>query len=91
MLKAAYTKQFEKDLKLAQKRGKNLDKIKSIIEILLANKPLAISHRDHWLTGNYANRRECHVESDYLLVYKPIKNENMIIFERLGTHSDLFI
>lgn len=90
MLKAAYTKQFEKDLKLAQKRGKNLDKIKSIIEILLANKPLAINHRDHWLTGNYANRCECHVESDYLLVYKPIKNENMIIFERLGTHSDLF-
>ena len=85
-----YTKQFEKDLKLSQKRGKDFDKMKIIIETLLNNQSLPLKCRDHWLSGIYAGRRECHIEPDWLLVYRPHPKEDAIIFDRLGTHSDLF-
>ena len=88
MLGAVTTKQFEKDVKLARKRGKSINKIYTIMQILLEQQKLPAKNFDHWLTGNYANRRECHIEPDWLLVYKPGLRE--IIFERTGTHSDLF-
>lgn len=88
MVEAVYTKRFEKDVKLAGKRGKDLEKLRCVIEMLLNNERLPIKYQDHWLTGNYANRRECHIEPDWLLIYEPRKRE--IIFERTGTHSDLF-
>ena len=90
MLEATFTKQFEKDVKLAQRRGKDLQKMKEVVQFLLENKLLAAKYRDHWLTGTYVNRRECHLAPDWLLIYEPRKHENQIIFERLGTHSDLF-
>ena len=83
-----YTKQFNKDVKRCQRRGKNFEKLKIIARTLLAGESLDPIHRDHKLTGNYVGRRECHIESDWLLVYK-CEEEN-IVFERLGTHSDLF-
>jgi mRNA interferase YafQ len=58
------------------------------MEALLQEETLQPKYKDHWLTGNYAYRRECHIEPDWLLIYKPRNNE--IIFERTGTHSDLF-
>ncbi len=88
MFEPIYTKQFEKDLKLARRRGKDLQKLKNIIEILLSNQPLPHRYHDHWLSGNYSDRRECHIEPDWLLIYEPRKKE--IVFERMGTHSDLF-
>ncbi len=88
MYKPVYTKQFAKDVKKSQKRGKNLDKFKIIAATLLAGEPLNEIHRDHKLIGNYVGRRECHIESDWLLVYKT--EEAQLIFERMGTHSDLF-
>jgi len=83
-----YTKQFDKDIKRAVRRGKNIEKFKMIARTLLAGDPLDPIHRDHKLTGNYAGRRDCHIESDWLLIYK-FENE-LIVFERMGTHSDLF-
>ncbi len=46
--------------------------------------------RDHTLVGNYAHRRECHIEPDWLLIYKLDEDKREIIFERTGTHADLF-
>ena len=86
----SYTKRFEKDIKTMQKRGKNMDKLKLIISKLVNQEPLSAKYRDHKLIGNYLDRRECHIEPDWLLIYKLIPQENMIIFERTGTHSDLF-
>jgi len=83
-----YTRQFEKDIKQAKKRRKNLDKIKIIIRTLIDGKPLDPIHRNHKLTGDYQGRWECHIESDWLLVYKV--EEKRITFERTGSHSDLF-
>ena len=83
-----YTRQFERDLKLAVRRGKNIEKFKIIARTLLAEQPLDAIHRDHRLVGSFAGRRNCHIESDWLLIHKI--EERRLIFERMGTHSDLF-
>jgi len=88
MLKPIYTRQFAKDLKKMQKRGKSSKKIKNIMRDLVSEIHLDVKHRDHKLIGYYKGRRECHVETDWLLIYKTTKQE--ITFERTGTHSDLF-
>jgi len=83
-----YTRQFEKDIKRIKRRGKNLDKFKILARALLAGEAPDAIHRDHQLVGDYTGRRECHIESDWLLIYKMEKTR--IIFERMGTHADLF-
>ncbi|MCK5784444.1 MAG: type II toxin-antitoxin system YafQ family toxin [Desulfobacterales bacterium] len=88
MLTPVYTHQFDKDIKRLQKRAKNLEKLKIIIRSLVAEESMDPINRDHKLIGNWKGRRECHIESDWLLIYKI--EENRIIFERTGTHSDLF-
>ena len=88
MLVPVYTKQFERDVKRAQRRGKDLEKFKAVARVLLAGKAVDPLHRDHRLVGNYEGRRDCHLESDWVLIYK-IDGERLI-FERMGTHSDLF-
>jgi mRNA interferase YafQ len=88
MRKPSFTRQFEKDLKRMEKRGKELQKIKAVMSLLIAEEQLAERYRDHTLIGNYKGRRECHIEPNWLLIYK-LEGEG-IIFERTGTHSDLF-
>lgn len=88
MYTPVYTKQFEKDLKRCRRRGKNLDKFKILARTLISGKPLDPIHKDNKLIGNYAGRRDCHIESDWLLIYKVDRNN--IIFERMGNHADLF-
>jgi len=65
-----YTRQFEKDIKRMQRRGKISEKIKTTIRSLIAGENLYSIHRDHKLIGNWQGRRECHIESDWLLIYK---------------------
>ena len=84
----SYTTQFEKDLRRMLRRGKRVEKIKIVIAALINQEPLSERYRDHPLTGDYKNRRECHIEPDWLLIYKLLEDE--IIFERTGSHSDLF-
>jgi len=88
MYTPVYTKQFEKDVKHCQQRDKNLDKFKILARTLLSGESLDSIHKDHKLVGNYLGRRDCHIESDWLLIYKI--TENKLIFERMGAHSDLF-
>jgi mRNA interferase YafQ len=88
MYTPVYTSQFERDIKRARSRGKNLEKFKIMARVLLSGKPPDPIHRDHRLVGSYAGRRECHIESDWLLIYKI--DGPRLIFERIGSHSDLF-
>jgi mRNA interferase YafQ len=88
MLIPSFTNQFGKDLKKMERRGKALGKIKKVIRKLVNEERLEPKFKDHKLIGNYQGRRECHIESDWLLIYKLIDTE--IIFERTGSHSDLF-
>ena len=83
-----YTTQFERDLRLLQRRGKDIEKLKQVLTALINEEPLAERYRDHPQKGNYKNRRECHLEPDWLPIYK--LNDDDIIFERTGAHSDLF-
>jgi len=85
---AYYTRQFKKDLRLAQKRRKDIDKLKSVMALLVEERVLGEKHKDHPLAGSFANYRECHIEPDWLLIYK--LNPSEIHFVRTGTHSDLF-
>jgi mRNA interferase YafQ len=88
MFQAVYLNRFEKDLKRMQKRGKDMNKFKTVVLKLLAAEVLEQRYRDHLLIGNFANRRECHLEPDWLLIYR-FEGEK-VIFERTGTHTDLF-
>ncbi len=83
------TSRFEKDYKRIAKSGqKDMRKIKNVMYKLASGERLESKFRDHNLSGNYKNRRECHVEPDWLLIYK-IDNDK-IIFERTGSHGELF-
>jgi len=84
----AYTTRFKKDLKLMARRGYDLERIKRVIRDLIEGKILDRKYRDHILIGNFHQRRECHIEPDWLLIYR--LDESRIIFERTGNHGDLF-
>lgn len=82
------TSTFKKDYKRMMKRGKDNAKIKNIICTLAAQKTLDAQHHDHELTSNWKGWRECHIESDWLLIYQLSKD--VLLLGRTGSHSDLF-
>ena len=85
-----YTNQFKRDLKKAKKQNKNLDRLFEVVEKLANGEVLEAKYRDHALTGNYKDSRECHIEPDWLLIYE-IKNETLVLLlSRVGSHSELF-
>jgi mRNA interferase YafQ len=89
MLTPDYTNQFNKDLNKIKKSGqKKIQNIKDVISKLVNQEPLEPKHKDHKLFGNYKGRRECHITPDWLLIYKV--DSKYIIFERTGSHSELF-
>lgn len=92
MLESKYEKQFKKDLKLAKKRGYKMELLSEVVEYLIAEKELPSKYRDHQLVDDrrYKNVRECHIEPDWLLVYRVEKEIELLRLVRTGTHSDLF-
>lgn len=90
MLQVEYTTKFKRDLKLAKKRNKNLDALREIMKKIEHEEKLSQKFRDHSLTGNWNHHRELHIEPDWLLIYKLIPEERVVIFVRTGTHADLF-
>lgn len=92
MLKIEFTGQFKKDYKRAVKRGCNPEALETVITILVNEQPLPEKYRDHALTNSrhYKNMRECHIEPDWLLVYKVLKETLILRLIRTGSHSDLF-
>ena len=85
-----FTNQFKRDLKLAKKQSKDIDKLFEIIEILADGNQLPAKYRDHELTGNYKDTRECHIEPDWLLIYRVEDDRLIIVATETGTHADLF-
>ena len=84
----SYSTQFARDVKRLQKRRKDLGKLKTLIEMLLAELPLPAIYKDHPLKHNWAGYRDAHVEPDWVLIYTI--SENGVRFERTGTHEELF-
>ena len=90
MLEIVLSNRFKKDLKMAKKRGYNLDLLNDVVEKLARQEPLPKKNRDHSLTGDFIGFREYHIQPDWLLVYR-VNDEELILFlTRTGTHSDLF-
>lgn len=88
MRTASYSNQFHRDVKRLQKRGKNLEKLKSLIELLLASEALPPQYKDHPLKLNWAGYRDAHVEPDWVLIYSATTER--VHLERTGTHEELF-
>lgn len=85
-----WTSQFKKDYKLAMKRHLNMDLLDDAIRILAAGEELPAKNKDHALTGDWVGHRECHIQPDWLLVYRLEDDVLILTLSRTGTHSDLF-
>ncbi len=90
MLVPIRTTKFKRDWKKAVKRGHDIEALRSVMERLAKQERLERKYVDHKLSGSYIGRRCCHVEPDLVLIYKPDIENNEIIFERVGSHADLF-
>lgn len=88
MRQPVYSGQFKRDVRQAQKRGKDMEKLKSILRLLIEDKALPEPCLDHPLKGPWRGFRDAHIEPDWLLIYKLTGNE--VRFERTGRHYDLF-
>lgn len=88
MRSASYTSQFQRDLKLMAKRGKDLSKLRGVIGLLLGGQPIPRELGDHPLKGEWRQFRDLHIEADWVLIYRV--DGDAIRFERTGTHADLF-
>ena len=80
--------QFKRDVKLAKKRGKDMAKLRELLMLLVEGNSLPPRYKDHPLGGNWKHHRDCHIEPDWLLIYK-IDGDDLYLV-RTGTHSDLF-
>ena len=85
----ATTKSFDKDLKKCKKRGYDISLLDEVVEKLLMGEKLPEKNRDHSLTGNMKDYRECHILPDWLLVYEIYEDKLILLLTALGTHSDL--
>ncbi len=88
MKQLSQARQFTRDVKRMRKRGKNLNKLKIIVSKLAQDEPLEPRHKDHALSNNWRDSRDCHIEPDWILIYTV--DEESLRLERTGTHSDLF-
>jgi mRNA interferase YafQ len=80
--------QFRRDVKLAERRGKRMSKLRELVLLLIEGGPLPPRYKDHQLSGEWKNHRDCHIEPDWLLLYK-IDGDDLYLV-RTGSHSGLF-
>lgn len=89
MYSLVFTNRMKRDLKLMKKRGKDLDKLEKVLDILLSGDDLPEKHKDHQLKGEMKEFRECHIEPDWLLIYRKEETELILFATAAGTHADL--
>jgi len=89
MREPIYHGKFKRDLKKAEQRGYDMDKMREAIRLLVTDAPLPDRYKDHAMKGDWITYRNAHVAPDWILLYKK-EGDDRIIFARTGTHSDLF-
>ena len=89
MLILKTTRQFKEDLKRAARQGKDIDDLQYAVDLLQAGNPLPEAYFDHALTANWKGHRECHIEPDWLLIYRVQGKELVLV--RIGNHAELFV
>ncbi len=80
--------QFRRDVKYAEKRGKNMAKLRKLLQLLIDGHPLPLEYRDHSMQGDWKHHRNSHIQPDWLLIYKIDGNDIYLV--RTGTHADIF-
>jgi mRNA interferase YafQ len=88
MLTPVRSGQFKRDVKRAEKRGKDMSKLRTLLLLLIEQTPVPATYLDHPLRGNWKGWRDAHIEPDWLLVYRIAGDE--LHLARTGTHADLF-
>ncbi len=88
MRQPVFSGQFKRDVKLAKRRGKDIEKLKVLLALLIDGTPLPGIYLDHPLKGDWKSFRDAHIEPDWLLIYK-IEGDD-VRFERTGRHADIF-
>jgi mRNA interferase YafQ len=83
-----YTSQFKKDYKKVEKQNKDISKLRTVIENLITGQNLEAKYKDHQLSGNWKGHRDCHIEPDWILIYRIYADD--LYLERTGSHSELF-
>ena len=83
-------KQYERDVKLAKRRGLDIEKLLEVIRLLRNDEPLPVQLHNHMLSGDYKGYWECHINPDWLLLYEKDTEIRIISLYRTGTHSDIF-
>lgn len=90
MYKVVASNRFKKDLKQMKKRQLDMDELYAVINVISSTEKLPEKYRDHDLSGNYRGFRECHIQPDWLLIYRIEEAELWLFLFRTGSHSDLF-
>ena len=85
-----FSGQFKKSYKLCKRRGYDMTKLQTVMRILGEKGVLPAEHRPRILSGNWAGIWECHVDPDWLLLWKRYENELTLLLLDTGTHSDVF-
>ena len=88
MLNVRYSTRFKKDFKTCVKRGYKMALLQQAVDTLRIPALLPVKNKDNNLSGSYSGYRECHIEPDWLLIYKQTDDE--LRLDRTGTHTDLF-
>ncbi len=90
MYEIRWSTRFRRDVRRCKRQHKNMQLFKDINALLVSGKSLLQRNKDHFLTGNWCGHRECHIEPDWLLIYKINEEEKVIEYARTGSHSELF-
>ncbi len=90
MYRIVFTKRFQRDYKLAEKRGLDKNLLNEVVRQLATGSILPAKNKDHPLKGQYKGFRECHIQPDWLLIYRIYHDEKVLNLIRTGSHSDLF-
>ena len=84
--KVVVQRQFRKDVRKLKKQGKDLQKLSVVMQMIEERKKLPPKHKNHHFLGAH-NIWDCHIEGDWILLYKLVENE--VIFIRTGSHSEV--
>jgi mRNA interferase YafQ len=90
MLEIEFTNKMKRDTKLMKKRGKDMSKLTDTLNLLASRAPIPEHYRDHQLSGDMKDFRECHIEPNWLLIYQIFEDKLILTASGTGTHSDLF-
>ncbi|MBQ9472823.1 MAG: type II toxin-antitoxin system YafQ family toxin [Bacteroidales bacterium] len=90
MRQIVFTSQYKRDLKLALRRNLPEEKLNEVIKMLATDHPLPTANKDHALKGEFRGFRECHIQPNWLLMYRKDDLQLQLVLMRTGTHADLF-